>query len=500
MRRLVNDIVGQAAPIIVSLADRIVLTAVLVRTLGVAEFEYWTVSLAMVAVLAMIDSGCLMNFSNEIVKSAASGDRARAVKVYRQSNLVFTGLGIVLLLFTVLIASLPGLQARFGLHQAGDVAHDSLILLLLGTSVAVKLCLSNTLAIYRVTQEFGRGTWLQSFSDIARLVAVGAAVIAGGGLLGAASAYALVTLGTGALILVADIGRRHPDFRFALALPTRDIMHGAQTNIAAFGIPYIAVVTMAQGPIMFLSALVGAGAGVVTQFVLLRTISNLCRMVLSKITNILGMEFARHHFAGREAHVAKTLNEIEYYFAMIIGIISGFLIGHGEFLLRTWVGAAVAYDPAILMLLMAPILIFPTYLLHSATIQYANAPMVWTLGSLAQIGCAVLIYALAADLAPLLRVTLAVSLSEILCLSGPIALISLYGISRRTILNRIFGIAVAIGSGAAVYGTQMLVAHGFALDGFSLMLAQLSLVCAVALLFHRLWFARFVAMLRGIAQ
>lgn len=485
MRRVVLDVASQALPVATTILDRVLLTSILVRGLGVERFEYWSLAIAAAGLLAIVDSGCLMNFSNLVARHVERGDHAKAVAVYRQSNTIFTLLGLLATLIALVLAASPSLQQFAGVAP-GPFAGDAFVVILaLGAATALRLALSNLTTIYRVKLEFARGTALNALADLLRIFAVATAVASGGGLREAALAHLLATFAGLSAIAIADAGARHRDFRFALSTPRGPDLSGSVRNSLAFGLPLIPFIAINQVPVLLLGGDTRLGSGAIALFVLMRTLANVAQTAIGKVFNVLAMEIARHALRGDDARARALLTPLGRLSAVVFGICAGTLIGLGSPLTILWTGEAELYDHRVIALLMAPMIIAPAYLLSRAYVQYRNTPLIWTVGAFAHVALALLIYFLFERLDPVIRISLALSLGEILALSIPLTVAAMGGWKPRVLLEQAANTAIALASLAAtvaVCRVAELVGGASSFAGIALALGTIAAIGGVALL------------------
>ena len=118
LRRIINDIFSRFLGMLISVADRIILAGLMLRCWGVDSFALWSLALSVIALLNMLDAGCLTSFSNRQEHWTLEKQSELAPKTYWQSNLVFVLLSALLLLLGLAIALLPALQQMIGIDEA----------------------------------------------------------------------------------------------------------------------------------------------------------------------------------------------------------------------------------------------------------------------------------------------------------------------------------------------------------------------------------------------
>ena len=448
--RVSLDIINQAFPIIVSFIDRLVLTAIMLRVLGVTHFEYWSVALSLAALLSILDFGCLMNFSNMVVREKELGNTEKSVLIYHQSNTIFFVIGSIAALGGLLIAFSSESQNLLGLRAGDDPHLRAAILVIISIASGAKLATSNMMAVYRANLLFGRGSIVSGLADLARIAGTCIGVLASGGLIGAALGHLAGTvLGIGAVMF--DVRNKAPKYSYALKLPRSADMHGVIGKSLAFAAPLIPLSFMNQGPVLLLNGKSSPGSGVVAVFVLMRTLSNVARILISKVTNVLGMEIARLSIRGEAAVAQRLLDILGWQLAVATGCMGGVALSMGQTFVHLWTGKENLFDPVVLGIMLGPVVLAPSYLLGVAYLQYRNVPLVWTIGTFAQVAVAILIYLSLGDYSELIRVTGGVFGGELFGLALPVAIAVGGAINARVVVRELLRTAVSVSIVIASY-------------------------------------------------
>lgn len=443
VRRVGLDIATQAFPIAVNFVDRLVLTGLMLRVLGVARFEYWSVALSLAALLSILDFGCLMNFSNMVVKEKELGRIDRSVMVYHQSNMIFFAIGLAAAVSGTVIAIMPGLQEAFGLSAGKYPQQAEAVLIIISLATGIKLATSNMIAVYRANLLFGRGSILTGAADLARIVGTGLGAILGEGLVGAAIGHLAGTI-AGIGLIMLDVHNKAPAYTYALEWPRASEMRGVIGKSLAFAAPLIPISLVNQGPVLLLNGRSSLGSGVVAIFVLMRTLSNVARTLIIKVTNVLGMETARLSIRGETAVAHRLLDLLGWQLAVVMGCVGGLTLSMGRIFVQLWTGRTDLFDPVILGMMLAPLVLAPSYLLGVAHLQYRNVPMVWTVGTFVHVLVAIPIYFSLGGYSDLIRVTAAIFGGELLGLAFPVA-VALAGVpSAATIAREVLRMAVSV--------------------------------------------------------
>ena len=419
MRRATLDIVSQSSSVAVSMLDRILLTGLLVRLWGIPGFERWTTIAAGVALLAVFDLGCQMNFGNRIANENHAGRRDISVRVYGESNAIFVGLGLLAIAFAVAICLHADLRSAIGLRHL-DAWDDRIIIFNLGAATALKLALTNLSSVYRANLRFARGTVIASSAELIRIVAILATAGTGLGLETASFAVLAATVAGYALLMPIDIARLFPDYRYRIARPTRLTTRKMVQTSGLYAVPMIPNIILVNVPVIILGASSQAQAGLLAGFVLLRTFTNFLRMLIQKVIFVVGMELASLHARDRHTDLAALYPILSNFIAACLGYALGLVTVYGGEVFQLWVGSRALYDPLMLAIMAAPLILTPSALVANAFLQYANKPLFSALGAALQLGLAILIGWLAPIENLALRMTVAVYVAELVGFSIPV--------------------------------------------------------------------------------
>ncbi|WP_066807257.1 hypothetical protein [Sphingomonas asaccharolytica] len=445
------DIATQFLSVGTSFIDRLFLTGLALRVLGVAGFEYWSVAMSLSALLSVLDFGCLMNFSNMVVHAKERGDRALSARIYGRANTIFLVIGCAAALGGLTIALSPALQNFLGLNARQFVGQAPIVLGLFAVATGFKLTVSNAMAAYRANLQFARGSTISAFVDLLRILGT----IAGlqiGGLVGAAAGHAF-GICIGLLLMMVDISRTMPEYRYRLRSPRSEEMRGVFGTSLAFAAPFIPITIMNQGPVLLLNGHAALGSSTVAIFVLLRTLSSVIRTIMLKVTNVLGMEAARLAVRGEEGVARRLLDLMGWQMTAITSYLAGVLLAGGSIFVQFWTGKSGLFDPLVLAMMLAPLVLTPTYLVATSFLQYRNTPRVWTVGMFAQLPAAALVYFGLAGQSELLRISAAAFLGELVGLAIPVTL-AIGGGVHITIIREISRTVAAAVLTAVAYMTM----------------------------------------------
>ena len=436
--RLVKEQAVQIMAVGVSFLDRILLTAVLVRAWDVSAFEQWSAALALAGLMSLFEFGFNLYFNNRLTIETERGEQRQADRTIAIANFIFALCGAAgVACVSVLLAAQNRNSAIAG------------AVLLLAIAAGLRISLSGVYGLYRANRQFARLTLIMTSGEALRILATAAVVFGGGQLLPAAAAtLAAVALAQYGFVL-RDATARFAPHRYGFALPTWlecRYMLAISTGYFAQNVP---VTLLTHLPALVLLEL-QAGPGVVSVFVLLRTLTGLPRSILQSLGVVPGQECGRLIAVGDTAGAFAVLAHGSRAFGAMSGLCSGFLLSAGVAVGTVWTGKAGLVQFPYLAAGLAPMLLISASVLALNILASTNTPFLFAAGRWVQLAATVVI-AIAAPVDDLaLRVLLALSLGEI---AGFAPLVYL-GLARLIPQARLRFHAMALGQSlaAAVWG------------------------------------------------
>lgn len=413
--RVGREYLLQVTAFAIAVVDRLLIPAILLRTVGDQGFSAWTVAMSVAAFIPVLDLGITRLFSIRLLALQAQGRRDEAIAAFRRGTI---------LLFSMMLLALIVVAAWIAVEppRTGDPASDALMpgmLLPVVLAMAVTQLINLRLALYRAHQQFARETVMRSAAEAVRVLGIVAAAILGASL--QMLAWLWFGLAVAALVLpfLVDSYRRFPAFRERLwpagGLSLREVYHEA----AGFWLAAMATTAFAAVPILALGYLAGS-ASVVVQFGLMRTIANLVRQVLQLFANVFGLELGRRLAAGDQHGFAAANDESNRILGVQAAVAAAVLLVIGPELFTVWTGRADLFETAMLALAILPPILLPMMMLGTETMAYAGRQ--WMLVGL-RAGQAVVVV-LIFLLLPLdhlgLRLMAALAIAEIVALGLPL--------------------------------------------------------------------------------
>lgn len=415
--RVGREYVAQVVAFAATLADRILLSGLLLRMWGVDGFAAWSVALAAAGLIGMFDFGIALSFSNRLAMAVARRERPLSQHVHRAGNaLACAGALVGLVCIGGWFALFPG--ATGNIPFTGSLW---LTMFCLSLVAATRMMTSIQIAVYRAHQQYTRQTMLTAAIDTTRVVVSAAIAMLGGGLVEVAGAqFATALLGT--LLWTASSGRRFPDYGFSLRTRGLDRAERNSLLITSVGnwsqsLPNTLLTLL---PLLLITAS-GSPVAAVAQFTLMRTIGNFVRSGLQLFGVVLGIESARRLAIDDMAGLRNAFREASIFISSQTGAAAGLLAALAEPLFSVWTGNPHLYSPVMLWLAIGPPLLMPSQGVAANFLAAANRPWPIVAGRAAQLALTICLYfALPVeDIA--LRLMAALAIGELLGLGIPVS-------------------------------------------------------------------------------
>ena len=454
LRRPLLDLGSQSVPILSQLIERIFLTALLVQRLGVAQFERWSLISATMTLLTMVDLGTQITFSNRMSRAAHRGDIDQAVAIFRQSNSIFALLGMLVMGLTTAVAMVAPLQIWLGMNPPLD-AGEQLVALCLGGAIAVKLAATNSSGVYRANMAFGWGTVISSGGDLLRIGVSIAALVVFRSMTALAVAMLLATVIANVIVIPIDVAKRFPRFAWSWRRPEAITTHRALRESILFASGFLPSIVLTQVPILMIGS--RAAQGVLAGYVLLRTIANTVRSLSQRVTFILGMELSRLETQSRHDELQASYRKLATLIAFAFGVGCALLWAWGGVLLHLWAGSGVVYDPLLLAIMLAPLVIVPGLQLNLPLLTYGHRPGSFAIAVVAQTIAAALLALFLPINSMTLRLSLALSIAEVVFMAPIITLAARRMIGPAATRGVLPDLLIVISAGAVTLALSLFV-------------------------------------------
>lgn len=406
--RLIKEQAAQALNVGTVLLDRVVLTGLLFRSWDQPVFELWSAVVAVAGLLALFELGFNLYVNNRLTAEIERGRPEVAERIFAGTNTV---LAVCALAALVCLGSLVLLDAvpMDGVASSTEAA-IVLVFMSLGTIGRILAC--GSYALYRANRQYARLTLILSSAEVLRILLIAGIVVMGGGIIAAALSMSAAVLGLQVGYVLWDTHRRFPGFSFGFCVPSKQELWEASKVSAGYFAQNIPFVLLTHLPVIAL-AQADAGAGALSAFVLVRTLTGLPRSILQALGIVAGQETGRRIALGDDAGAFTTVQHSARAFAVISGLSTGGLLAAGSLIGTLWTGSTGIFTHALLAAGLAPMLLAPHAPLAHNILASSNAPTFAFLGRWAQFGLAVLAFLILPIEDPALRMLVALAFGEI---------------------------------------------------------------------------------------
>lgn len=448
MSRIGREYLFQLFAFAVAIFDRLLIPAILLRTLGVSGFSGWTVALAMAAFVPVLDFGLVRHFSIRLLSLRAQGRETEAIEEFRQGSLLLIGASALstAMLTAWLIIEPP---------KSGDPAVDALMPQLLLPVLAATLltqAMGLRVSLFRAHQQFGRETLLVTMGNLLRVGVICTAALGGASLVTLGWLWlAAVVFGT-ILPSFVDTRMRFPAFHWRWPVFRTGDIGTALRSSPGYWLVAISATAFVSAPLLALGYS-AAGAMVIAQFGLMRTIANLVRQILQMFANVFGLELGRRYALRDEEGFAHAFAEANQFLGTQAAVAAVILLVIGQELFALWTGQPELFDHLILALAILPPVVLPGMMLSMEALGYAGRQ--WSLVRIRLVqGAATLALAVALPIDDIgLRLMAALAAGEIVGLGIPL-LWAMRSVDRRLTIRlqlaSILRVAAAIALSAAI--------------------------------------------------
>ncbi len=419
-RRIARNLSGQAANIIVTFADRIVLTAVLIRAWGVDVFSDWATVMAGTGLLLLSEFGFQMLLGNTLVRA---GGRGRA-RVFQR----LVGIG----LFFYVVVGFAVLAIVVGIFLFGDVgamfelrgmAGAATVFLILGLYQVLRVARSGIIQVFRGKGQAYQLIWTDARAQAAAIPLAVAAAWAGGGPIAVAAIYLVTEVIIGELWAIWLVRRRFPDVRLRPVRPSMAEMQALARTLPWYGWLASATILMLQLPVLIIAWL-GLGGPPLIAFVVQRMLVNFGKLLSNAVSLAIGIELADISARASAAERTEGVRLVARAGTALAALLIAGLLSFGDPLIRFWTGEEELGSFAILFWLLLPmVVIAPAVPLQMLTI-YVNRPKPQAAASLVQIVVGVSLAAIAGSMYGVAGVAFGVAMGEALGLGVVLPLLA----------------------------------------------------------------------------
>jgi hypothetical protein len=405
--RLIREQLGQIMVTLVGFADRLLLSALLIRIWGTESFEHWSAVLAFAGFGSLFEFGFNLYYNNKIMSETEQGRHEDAAKSLAEANMV--------MVMCALLGCLTMVAVAWSVQIVGTTdTHDGMLAaILLSASTAARLLIVGVSAQYRSNRAYARFANISATAELVRIAAVAAAVLAGADVLIAAIVASVAQLLMPVFFVLVDTTRRFPPHRIAFQIPRGGRLREALGMSGAYFGQLIPNILWLSFPILFLQSL-SLATGAVAAFVLIRTLANLARTPLQSLGVVIGLECGRRIALSDQAGALAAFTGGARLFAVLGGLACGVVVFAGRDILAIWIGSAAMFDFPLAVAAMLPMLFGSSMILAHNVLVASNAPFLALAARWLQLALTILAYFVLPVSEPGLRVMAALAAGELL--------------------------------------------------------------------------------------
>ncbi|WP_077381259.1 hypothetical protein [Mesorhizobium prunaredense] len=409
LNRVMGEQALQVLAIAVSMFDRLVLTAILYRVWGAENFEAWTIAASIAGMSTLLELGFSLYMANKLVRDVETGQDRAADRTIAIANVTSLISGILMAL------GAATLLLFWTLPEETKVLRSEITwgAILLGLQSGLRVTSAPSGAVYRAYRQYSRYISLMMCGDLMRVLVTAIVVMAGGGIVLAALSATMTALLIHVVAVRVDAYRRFGSRSIVFAIPTGSEFRQSLAVSAAIGAQTVPLNTLAYLPVLVLNSRV-ATAGVISAFVLQRTLSGLPRSLLQSLGTIVGQECARSIAANDIPAAINTLRLACNAFSVMSGLAVGILLAGGRELMIAWTNDASIFNFKYMLVAAAPMLLASASVVMHNVLACTNKAYLPAAGRMLQLALTLMIVGIAPTRSPTLDMFLALSLAELI--------------------------------------------------------------------------------------
>lgn len=351
MRSFGADAFGQ----MISVGMRLMLVPLFLSVWGAESYGEWLILTAVAAWFNLGDLGAQLYFVNRMTADWAAGKRQDFQRAY-STGLLFLGVASLIVVgVVILIVFLFPLSSWFELSSV-DMETAKAVLLLMAFRFSISLPVGLWMGIYRAIGMQATSVMYGNLILIIQFVACACALAGGGGMLLLAALEVLPFLLL-IPILAWDLKRRMPtEFSLTdLTKAQRSIMISAISPSLHFLSLQFSAALMIQGSILIFARVLGPVE--VAVFSSMRIIANVMTRFIGMISHAAWPEITRLASLCEEARLSQLFRAV-LSTCLFIGLLYFLVVlNFGEYLYLRWLGGVLPYEPSVMLLLSANVVL-----------------------------------------------------------------------------------------------------------------------------------------------
>jgi O-antigen/teichoic acid export membrane protein len=369
--RIVRAAGAQGVTQLVRVVQVFFLVPVCLSAWGTAGYEDWILLYSITAFLMLADLGLVQFTAVRLIDAWSKGERERYAHEWALAIGLFGALTAALTCVLGVSWAQPAWTSFIPARQLHHTEIASAVVLLALAQVWSILIFVG-LAVYRA-----RGDLSRSYNMWSVLVALQTAGIAlpawlGQGIVASALGNFIATVVTLAAV-VADFCWRYSDMAWRPIWPSPGEIYRRLRDAIGYLISPVATTIMLNGPNLIL-AHSGAPEGAIALFTATRTIAGVARQLPYQFAHPAGVELAALWARGDRKNLSRVYVASSRALAVVVGVLSGFTVVAAPLVMTLWTRGKVAYDPDLMLILMATTVICAPAQVAYTVLWYAGYP------------------------------------------------------------------------------------------------------------------------------
>ncbi|PHS21654.1 MAG: hypothetical protein COA84_15415 [Robiginitomaculum sp.] len=383
LRRVSASFSAQLWSLSVSLADRVILVAILLRVWGAEAYADWATLFAMAGLISMGEMGLNIYFGNQWQRTYAQKNEAEFQRFIGISLWVYGVLGVSLAALVTGLVWFGDLASHFNFHTLNASAYITIFLLFSGAQI-LRIMRGSISQIYRGRGQYATGIMIDSVALSSSIFFAVTAALMGASPIVIAAIYFLNDLISGWGVMMLDLHRRFKRLRFWPLRPTlkeiKHIIDHGKWYALLQGVP----IAWLQGPVLIIN-LIGLGGMSLVGFLLARTLVNFARQVSEMLARSVGVEVASAFHLEKKDQLASRLSIFGRFLSGLNGGIIGGLMIFGSTVIALWSGKSDIYNAWVFFWLLGPSVFIAPALPIKNVLMLGNLPRPVGLASVLQI-------------------------------------------------------------------------------------------------------------------
>lgn len=339
----------QLVSLAITLLDRVVLTGILIRHWGTANFSDWSIVVSAASMIVIFELGFQQFVGNQLLKAQVRSRHRAFNRIVAWSMYTAVLLGLVLSAGAVILPLIFDITDLLNLSSGVFVE----VFIVLSLWNIVRITRGPLLQIYRGKGEYYQYLWADNRATLISIVAAIGAVLLGAQPLVIAIIYLITTIVFSVYWSHRDISRRFREVRIAARRPGKNPAIRAGSSLRWYGIFYTVANLMQNAPVLIIAGL-GLSGPLLVIFVVQRTLVNFVRTVTLNISSAAGAELSSLAHQESKALFLGGLELVARLNVCLIALASSALLLFGTHLVHIWTG-----DPSLSSLTLLALLLIP---------------------------------------------------------------------------------------------------------------------------------------------